>query len=733
MNKAKIKDIVRGLKYHIKYNVLSRRQKKPTVINMMANDICNSKCIMCNIWKQKLDFDITPDQLYEILKNPLFSQVKHIGITGGEPTMRKDLPLLYDAACKALPGIRTMSCITNGIKKVDVISRIEESYQKCKDNGVSFGFMVSLDGYKEVHDKQRGRLGNFDSALEVIKHFKGKPIAQAIGCTITKENVWGMDDLLYFLKKEKIYGRFRVAEHINRLYNNDIDDNIRVFDEDEIYHLLLFYEKLKLTFEKNETYKRTYSNIQTMLQGGKRIMGCPYQQVGMVLDSRGELLYCAPKSKEIGNAYKSDAEKIFKENFTERDRILRENCDDCIHDYHAPATIAEIKLILSKMIFEKLFKIKGYTMFSNWLPLFFRRKEKTTKSKIIFITGWYGTETVGDKAILGGIIDHYLKKYDEPIFKISAIYPFIVNRTIKELKIKNADVVSLHELSFFRNLVISDEIVIGGGPLMEMQSLSIPLWAFKFGKRFKKKNIIFGCGIGPIYSDRFKKLTKNLLHMADEILLRDNKSLDFALDLSGSFKEKTRVIADPAHDYVLKIGEKIVNTKRETIACFLRDWPVAYRGDRTIEEFNRDKETYNMNLAQLIHEISEKLNVVPSFHSMHNFVVGGDDRDYYRDFIDKYYIWEHHFDKGLSNVSTTITAMKTSKCNFVMRYHSVLFAETLHTNYLALDYTNGGKVAGFLKDRDLINRMISIDQVISHKVDVDTLLNQISFRKHIFK
>jgi len=31
---------------------------KPIVINLNVNDICNSKCTMCNIWKQKQDIEM---------------------------------------------------------------------------------------------------------------------------------------------------------------------------------------------------------------------------------------------------------------------------------------------------------------------------------------------------------------------------------------------------------------------------------------------------------------------------------------------------------------------------------------------------------------------------------------------------------------------------------------------------------------------------------------------------
>ena len=52
---------------------------------------------------------------------------------------------------------------------------------------------------------------------------------------------------------------------------------------------------------------------------------------------------------------------------------------------------------------------------------------------VVFIVGWYGTETTGDKAILGGIIIDYQKKYKNLDFVIASLEPFITEQTLKEL------------------------------------------------------------------------------------------------------------------------------------------------------------------------------------------------------------------------------------------------------------------------------------------------------------
>src|SRR4030067_2729522 len=60
-------------------------------LNLMVNDICNSHCVMCNVWKRKQEKEFTPSQLAAILQDPLFDKLQSVGVSGGEPTLREDL------------------------------------------------------------------------------------------------------------------------------------------------------------------------------------------------------------------------------------------------------------------------------------------------------------------------------------------------------------------------------------------------------------------------------------------------------------------------------------------------------------------------------------------------------------------------------------------------------------------------------------------------------------------
>ena len=684
---------------------------KPTVLNLNIIDSCNSKCTMCNIWKRDEALEISPDDLKRVLADDLYSELEHVGVTGGEPTLREDLPDVYQKIIEAVPTLKGLSIITNAIIEEDVKKRILDVKRVCDKHGIPFSAMVSIDGVGKAHDKVRGTKGNFKKAISVFNYLKNElEIPVSFGCTISKINIWDADDLLYYAKKHNMYGRFRVAETINRLYNQDRGKVIRNFDQDETYNLLLFFEKLKQTYETFEMFNRTYSSIQNILQGGNRLIGCPYHNEGIVLGSKGQLSYCAPKSKEIGNALEQSSQIVYKDQFEEKERILKENCSSCIHDYHAPITPLESDIQKNEEIYSKYLNIeyaKKIVSIARWIKKVPKEKSKTR----VFILGWYGTETVGDKAILGGIVDHYNEELNNVEFIIGSVYPFITERTCYELSI-DAKVVSTKTFDLLAYAKSSDIIVMGGGPLMDINELFVPLLGFKVAKAYKRKTVVFGCGIGPLKSDRFETAVKDILKLSDEIKLRDQKSIEVA-KLYGITK-KIEFFGDPAKHYISSLNGTMKIEQEKIITCYLRDWTFEYfNGDE--EAFVIEKQKFEEGLAKLIKNQANYKNVERiEFHHMHNFVIGNDDRDFSRYFIEKYFkddkrVW---FNKKLSTVDSIARTMKRSQLNICMRFHSVLFAHTLETNFIAIDYTLGGKIHAYLKDNKCLKNEISIHNLI---------------------
>lgn len=705
---------------------------RPTIINLLANDICNSRCEMCLIWQQKRDEELSCEQLRQILRDPLFGKIQHVGITGGEPTLRSDLPELFDVVCHSLPRIRSASTITNAIQTKSVIERVLASAEVCRRHNVRFSAMVSLDGVGEVHDTVRGRKDNFESAMTVLRTLRDEGVPVSFGCTITTSNAPYVDELLDFVQAEGFYGRFRIAEFINRLYNETQSEYIRSFDPKMTYHLGLFFFRLEHQYEKAPIYRKTYRNIRSMLvEGKKRQIGCPYQDYGVVLTSRSEMLYCAPKSPVIGNALKTSAQSLYRANLNERKKIVQNECDTCIHDYHAPVTFKEAVFgIASRVRRRHNYRLAKLLRRSKELMSAKSMEVSCLRSKSVLIVGWYGTETAGDKAILWSIIRRLQARAEPPrVIYLASLYPFVSDWTVKEMGLDNVSVVETYTREFERVCPEVDEVVVGGGPLMDIPALDHLLYAFVTAQAAGKVTRIEGCGIGPLVSPVYTQVVAELCRLANNVTLRDQASADRC---RHEFSQLTaQVVPDPATEYVAHIrsnpssmeGKAPLVSESTNISCFLRDWGRDYAYDLDAASYQSQKLRFETQLAELVVMAAQLTGSDVHLLPMHTFAIGGDDRIFNRRFAPQISgrlasLKSHsqvRFARGPVAPVELLASMAQSRFNICMRFHSVLFAETLGVPYLAIDYTNGGKIKAFMEKTGRLDRLVSLHDITAGK------------------
>jgi MoaA/NifB/PqqE/SkfB family radical SAM enzyme/polysaccharide pyruvyl transferase WcaK-like protein len=703
---------------------------KPHTLNLLVNDVCNSRCQMCLIWQQKKNKEMTSDELVKVLNDDLFSELKYIGVSGGEPTLRPDLPELFEVICSKKPKIAGTGIITNGIIETHVKERIIASAEVCRKYDVGFNVMISLDGIGEVHDTVRGRKNNFESAISLLRFFHNKTqIPTSFGCTITSTNAMYVDELLDFAKLEGLYGRFRVAEYIQRLYNDGQTDFIRSFDDKTLYHLALFFFRAEHDYEVNPIFQRTYRNIREMLVEGKpRKIGCPYQARAVVLTARGELLYCAPKSPTLGDALTASASKLYFSNVAKRKEILQNDCDNCIHDYHMPPTFRET---LSNYLEDR--RRSKYSCV-NLLELASKQIKKrqiienvsSLSSSKVLIVGWYGTETAGDKAILWAVVDKLRSRPNAPnSIYISSLYPFISQWTIKEMNLDNVSIVETYSKEFEAVCDEVDEVVVGGGPLMDIEPLNHILYAFIRAARNKAITRVEGCGVGPLNNALYVNVVAEIFRLSDCVMLRDQASANFSLQKFPM--PRLTVVPDPATDYVhyikksgdLDKGLPLLSSLKKNVSCFLREWSTEYSGSLSEIEFTATKQAFESQLAQLIMAIAQVKNLGIHLLPMHTFHVGGDDRVFNRQFAQKLsglavkQQMQPSVDFARSTVSPLqiLQSMYRAELSVCMRFHSVLFAETLGVPYLAIDYTNGEKIKAFLESKGKLDRLISLQDI----------------------
>ncbi len=340
----------------------------------------------------------------------------------------------------------------------------------------------------------------------------------------------------------------------------------------------------------------------------------------------------------------------------------------------------------------------------------------------ITIIGWYGTETLGDRAILSGIITVLSNIYGDIHIRLGSLFPFFSERTILEdyelwgklsgKKIKTEVFDSKIPKKLSLAIKNSDILVMGGGPLMHIQEMHLIDYAFKKAKKLNKKTIIFGCGIGPIYDEKYHKVLISIMENTDISFIRDNQSIDTLKKITKGAdllnRKQIFVSHDPAIIPCLYCKEKLVVEKEDFIAVNLRKFPGSYsKSTHQIDEL----------LINFLNDISiqdsSKIKLVP----MHYFAAGGDDREYFYHLLSKIDNKSKFEIQNIPlNVAQTLKLFANAKYNVGMRYHSVLFQTVMNGNNYIIDYTEPqkGKISGFLNSIDknnfYLDRYINLQQ-----------------------
>lgn len=371
----------------------------------------------------------------------------------------------------------------------------------------------------------------------------------------------------------------------------------------------------------------------------------------------------------------------------------------------------------------------------------------------ISVIGWYGTETIGDRAILAGLLSFFNKSFEYFELSLGSLNPFFSERTIaedatyyeeitgKSVNIKIFNTKSSKQLLFAINC--SDLVIMGGGPLMDLDELFMVEYAFRKAKKKGIKTIVMGCGIGPLFSKESRKAVVNIFNNSDVSILRDNNSKKFLTSIFKEFKQSIntdliKVSLDPAVECALKFNQiendsngTNVNTSSKYIAVNLREFPLEYSKESDSKSINDEIFAFVDYLSAQFPD--KTLKLIP----MHYFHIGGDDRV----FLNKIAFNLNRKNIEVQNtpltLKETMNVFKNADFNIGMRFHSVVLQTFLSGKNYVLDYTEPkkGKTNGFLMDIDnsifYKNRYTSLqeDKIPAQFVKSDEISNKLEFDK----
>ena len=316
----------------VKTQVVGRFKPIPPVVLILnVSYKCDSKCVMCNSWKLPYHDDLTTDDYRKAFASGLFRSIEYVGITGGEPTLRRDMVDLVRIMSDNMPRLRKMTLNTNGFVTERVVPVLEGIIDVANERDFLFGTRVSLDGVGDAHENIRRVWNAFDRSMKTVRAMqelqKKKFFNFGISFTFTSQNMDEGEKIYDFCKKEDLNVVFAIARYSELAFGNmDLVESTELKSEDFPRLTEFFRERVRESGPLDgdallyQAYAKMFSN------GMRRTMPCPSMDQGVLLNPNGDLHYCE-NSPKIGNV----------------------RTDDPVESYYNPANLAQRQMVLDKI------------------------------------------------------------------------------------------------------------------------------------------------------------------------------------------------------------------------------------------------------------------------------------------------------------------------------------------------------------------------------------------------
>jgi len=199
---------------------------RPTSIGFMLTDLCNARCVHCDIWKNRGKDDSPSVENYQ----QVFSDLRdwlgpvHLFFSGGEALLK---PFSTDLVAHASSIGLFVEFLTHGYW--DDQSRIEK-LARAKPSRVT----VSLDGIGEAHTRVRGRPKFFEKTLaslrtlQRIRQENGSRYAIRLKTVIMSQNLNEVCEVAHFARQEEMEVFYQAVEQ-----NYNTPEDPRWFEHSE--------------------------------------------------------------------------------------------------------------------------------------------------------------------------------------------------------------------------------------------------------------------------------------------------------------------------------------------------------------------------------------------------------------------------------------------------------------------------------------------------------------------
>jgi len=330
----------------------------PYKLTFVITNLCNSHCRTCFIWKYYKD---NPKQLEKELKtsevkkiiNKVSRDIYWLNFTGGEPTLRKDLPEIVEYAAKKLNNLGTINFPCNGLLPKTIYSIYKKIAERVPEH-IQVYVTLSLDGPAKVHDYVRGTPGAYSKVMQAYKLLKPlekkhKNFHVNFQATISKYTVNSFKKHFDFINSLADFNIYTFA-HETDLFKN-VEKDVSAMSDEEYKRKLI--EALKYAAKKTKVNspEKVVQSIYLKLavkfvSTGKLPIPCAASFATITVDPFGEVTPCPFLGSSIGNvrAHDYNLHRIYaSKKSKEMQKMIHEGrCPACWMNCEAYPSIFEV-------------------------------------------------------------------------------------------------------------------------------------------------------------------------------------------------------------------------------------------------------------------------------------------------------------------------------------------------------------------------------------------------------
>ncbi|MFO7899844.1 MAG: radical SAM protein [Planctomycetota bacterium] len=329
----------------------SRKQRRlagletPTAVILYVTQRCNARCAHCFYWKelgaQAPEFPL--DDLRTLARS--FQHPVSLSVTGGEPTLRKDLFEIAETF-HTLNGCREIKFATNGMLPDRIVDTCERILAELDLESV--GVQVSLDGLEETHNAIR-RVPAFEPAMESVRRLKeladtDRRFSVRVACCIQKKNIDELRDFVESLLPLRVPLQFGLIRGESFGTWNLPEGSSSGIDPRDPESPLVPVDRLEQFFDwlraRNDESEFTFwSPMQQekielslrMLREQKKCIACYAGVIDAVIYANGDVALCE-LTHPVGNLYDYDLDIARLWHSAEADEMRRKiRACFCIH------------------------------------------------------------------------------------------------------------------------------------------------------------------------------------------------------------------------------------------------------------------------------------------------------------------------------------------------------------------------------------------------------------------